>query len=116
MARFLHHAAQLFYFVACADCRRANQKANGALRKITDQFLDDGNCRIVFVRHAKKSFEFRIMLPAKTRVMFVRLAVEQANRLQDADGRSEIRGSGGAARAKKAPTVDDGGEVVGKRR
>src|ERR1700730_359630 len=84
-----NHAAKLVDLVARSQRLRPDQKANGTLREIPNQLLDDRNGRFVVVRHAEQDLEFRILLPAEARIIFVRLAVETADRFQDADRRSE---------------------------
>ena len=94
MPRLANHPAELIDLVAHAQRFRANQQANGDARgKSGMMFLNDRDGRFVGIRHAKKNFEFGIVLAAETCVIFVGFAVQPADRFQNAERRAEIGGS-----------------------
>ena len=114
MARLAHHAHHLVHFVARAQLLRADQQANGPLRKILHQLLDDGNGGVLLVGDIEQNFKVGVILPAKAGVVLVGFTVKALNRLNNADWRSEI-----ARRRRtpeKSPGRDRGHRVVTQRR
>ena len=92
MARFANHAAKLVDFIAGAQRLRTDEQSNRALRKIGDYFFDYRNRGIALITHAKKNFEFRVILIAEARVVFVGFAIQAVNGFQNTGGRSEMCG------------------------
>src|ERR1700683_3336413 len=90
MARFANHAAKLVDFIAGAHWLRTDEQSNRALGKIGDYFFDYRNRGIALITHAKQNFEFRVILIAEARVVFVAFAIQAVNGFQDTGGRSEM--------------------------
>jgi len=118
--RLTHQAAKIGDFGVRAQPLRRHNQMDGAPRKVRDQFLQHGHDRILGVTHSKQNFEFRIVLPAKTREVFVRFGIQAANGLEYADRRRVFRRERrltvrAPGRTEKSPRRTNSGEVVKQR-
>lgn len=87
---FIDETNELGDFVVDGVATRAVENADLALRKVGDEFLNDGDSGVVVAADAKEEFIFGIVLAAEAGEIFVRIRVEAADWLQVADGREEI--------------------------
>ena len=86
-----------------------------ALRKIALQLLDDRQHRFVVRIDAEDNFVLRIIQAAETGEIFVRVRIEAAERLQDADRRSEARVRRARRLAEISPGAVDRDQVINER-
>ncbi len=82
--------AKLAHFIVGAFPFRIHEQADGNVGKIAHQTAHDRNRGIVLVAYCEKNFVFGIFLTAKAGEIFVSPAVQTAQRLENADGRSEL--------------------------
>ncbi len=89
--RLAHQARQPADLVVDGVALRAEEQADLAIRKIAFQLLEHRQRGVVRV-DAEDDFVFAgIILTTEAGVIFVRVFVQSADRLQAADGRKEIR-------------------------
>src|SRR5215472_18979717 len=68
---FAHHAAEFVYLVARAERLRTNEQSNRAPGKISDDFPDHKNSRVLLIGNTEENFELGVVLAAETRVVLV---------------------------------------------
>src|SRR5208282_6805913 len=114
---FADQSGQLDHFVVGSSSARAEQHPNATFRKIPHELAQDRNHRVVLLPHAEKHLVIRIVLPAETREVLVRLGIQPANRLKITDRRSEVTCSCASTRvtAKELPRTEQRNEIVDER-
>src|SRR6266700_1029528 len=73
---FIHHPNQLRHFVVDAAAPRTIKHSNATLREIPHQLLKNRHGGIVIITDAKKQLVVRIILPALSGEVFIRLGVQ----------------------------------------
>ena len=81
---FLHQPAKTVDLAVFPEPLHRSHQANLPMRKISLQFLDHRDNLIIRIGHREDHLVFRIVQPAITREVLIRITVHSSNRLQDA--------------------------------
>ena len=88
--RFAGKARELVDLSIRSQVFRPNKQTNPALRKLGDQSLNQGNCKVRPIIHRKMNFVIGIVLAAETRIVFVAREIHASYWFQKAHRRSVI--------------------------
>ena len=88
--RFPREPRQFVYLAVCTELLRAHEQADFPLGKFRDDLPDHRHRGVSVVIHRKQNLVVRVILPAKTRKIFVGSEVQAKHRFEHAHWRSEI--------------------------